>query len=510
MKKLFLIFPTDLYLDIMHYIDKNKKYDILLIEEITYFDRSITSTLNNISLLFNPLKPIYHRATMRSYWDKILNKIKNKDIKIKYIEFYKNWIDYVNYLIDQYDEIQLFDPVDQILENKIKKHLHINNRISYTTFNSPRFYLTRDEIESYDGALRNQSFYNWVRRTKNILMDQDARPISGKMSLDTENRMRPYKGIEHDIKIDKTFYKQDTKKYIDEAVQYIVKNIPYKNISIDSKCTEEQYIGAKTLSDLGLELLFPITHRESMGVLKDFFKFKINFFGDYQDIILNSDHSILFHSGISPMLNIGLITPDTVIRMALNYYDGLSSSEKKKELHNIEGFIRQIIGWREFCRMMYELHYDEIVGKNYFNQNVILDKKWYDADTGIPPVDKCIKKAFKYGYIHHIERLMVMGNIMCLMQITPVDTYKWFMEFSLDSYDWVMCYNVYCMATYSTGNFVTKPYISSSNYIIRMSNYKGDGKWDVEWGRLFWNFLKKHKKKIKKIPRLAMLLKNIK
>lgn len=501
MKRLFCIFPTDLYDHIRRYIEKNKYYDIMLIEEPIYFDRSDAKT-NDMSLYFNPLKPIYHRATMRCYWDDVLSRLKSKYIRIQYIEFHENWIDIVQKNIDVYEEIILFDPVDRTLERKIHtnfKHLHI--------LDSPRFYMTREEIRSYDGVLRNQSFYNWVRRSKNIFMDND-RPVGGKMSYDQENRKKPYKGMESDVPLDTTYYRGGVKKYVDQAVKYVVGHIPYKKVSIN--CTEKVYIGAKTLDDLNLCLLFPINHRGSKKVLKDFFKHKILFFGDYQDIILNTDHALLYHSGISPMLNIGLIRPEEIISMVGSYYNGLSTVEKKKQLHNIEGFVRQIIGWREFCRLMYCSHYDEMVGMNFFSQTNRLDGRWYDGTTGMQPVDRCIVRAFRNGYLHHIERLMVMGNIMVLTQIAPIEMYRWFMEFSLDSYDWVMYYNVYCMASYSCGAFVSKPYISSSRYIIRMSNYKRDDQWDAEWDKLFWNFLKKHQEKFKKIPRLGMLLRNLK
>jgi deoxyribodipyrimidine photolyase-related protein len=211
------------------------------------------------------------------------------------------------------------------------------------------------------------------------------------------------------------------------------------------------------------------------------------------------------------MINIGLITPDEVINSILNYFDNLTKNEKKKKINDVEGFIRQILGWREFTRYMYEYHSDKYLNKNFFKATKLLSNKWYDGTTGIEPLDICINKAFKYGYLHHIERLMVVANYMTLSGIKPLEMYRWFMEFSLDSYDWVMEYNIYCMASYSDGGqYTSKPYISSSAYILKMSNYDKSGIWLEKWNKLFWDFLAKHKNKIKKIGRLSMLLKYLK
>jgi deoxyribodipyrimidine photolyase-related protein len=320
--------------------------------------------------------------------------------KIQYIDINQDWCAIAKQLIKKHDikEIFVFYPVDKTLEDRLKILPY------YTIVNTPRFILTVDELHSYDGALRNQSFYAWIRRTKNILMiDYDntlesgtfkRQPIGQKMSFDNENRKKPYKGIEIDIPKDIAYQGINTnKKYLDEAVQYVVKNIPYKNITIN--CTESQYNNATTLHDLNLKLLFPINHKDSRKVqfsknlrffenvsldkqslskvLKNFIKYKLNFFGDYQDIILKEKLSILYHSGISPMLNIGLLTPELIVDEVIKYYNKLSKIEKVKQLHNVEGFIRQIIGWRELCRLFYEIHYNEII-----NAKNKLDVSYYN------------------------------------------------------------------------------------------------------------------------------------
>ena len=138
---------------------------------------------------------------------------------------------------------------------------------------------------------------------------------------------------------------------------------------------------------------------------------------------------------------------------------------------------------------------------NIFQNKKKLNRKWYNGTLGILPVDDTIKSAFKYGYLHHILRLMVMSNFMNLCEIHPDEVYKWFMEFSVDSYDWVMIQNVYSMGMWSDGGLtMRKPYISTDNYILNMSNYPKKNDWGEIWKSLYYNFLEKHQKILLKTP----------
>jgi deoxyribodipyrimidine photolyase-related protein len=163
--------------------------------------------------------------------------------------------------------------------------------------------------------------------------------------------------------------------------------------------------------------------------------------------------------------------------------------------------------WREYQRYCY-IYYN-FNNKNYFKNNKKLNSKWYSGNTGIDPIDTCIKNGFNTGYLHHIERLMVVGNFMNLSEISPKEGFKWFMEFSCDSYEWVMNQNVYDMVFFvSGGATMRRPYISSSNYILKMSNYK-KGKWSEIWDTKYKNFLKKNKDKLWKFRYHFRGLKNI-
>jgi len=175
-------------------------------------------------------------------------------------------------------------------------------------------------------------------------------------------------------------------------------------------------------------------------------------------------------------------------------------------INNTEGIIRQIIGWREFIRGVYESQGARERTTNHLNFDKKIPDSFYTASTGIEPIDITISKLLKTGYSHHIERLMVLGNFMLLCEIDPDEVYRWFMEMYIDAYDWVMVPNVYGMSQFADGGLMsTKPYISGSNYLMKMSDYP-KGKWQEVWDGLFWRFMDTHRNVFQKNPRMRMLL----
>ena len=220
----------------------------------------------------------------------------------------------------------------------------------------------------------------------------------------------------------------------------------------------------------------------------------------YEDAIVRQE-SYLNHSVLSPLINIGLLEPLQVINEAIDY-----SNKNDIPLNSTEGFVRQILGWREFIRGVYDVKGTEERTKNFWNFKRKIPASFYDGSTGIKPIDDVIKKVLKTGYAHHIERLMILGNFMVLCEFDPDEVYQWFMELFIDAYDWVMVPNVYGMSLYADGGLMsTKPYISSSSYIMKMSNYsKGD--WQATWDGLFWTFMDKHREFFLSNPRLGMLI----
>ena len=196
----------------------------------------------------------------------------------------------------------------------------------------------------------------------------------------------------------------------------------------------------------------------------------------------------MFHSVLSSSINIGLINPSDII-------EEISKVEHSVPTNSFEGFLRQLF-WREYQRYCY--NYVDFENVNYFGNSGKLSKKWYDGTTGIEPIDHQIRQAFDTAYLHHISRLMFIGNFMNLSRIDPLEGFRWFMEFSIDSYEWVMMQNVLDMVFFVTGGkTMRRPYISSSNYILKMSNFK-KAAWCKVWDDLYHQFISDNQDKLHK------------
>jgi len=203
---------------------------------------------------------------------------------------------------------------------------------------------------------------------------------------------------------------------------------------------------------------------------------------------------------LSAILNIGILTPREVITKALRF-----AEQNSIPINSLEGFIRQIIGWREFIRGINQKHYNDMLERNFFNNTKSLTNHWYEGTTSLPILNDLIHNLDKTGYAHHIPRLMIASNIMNLSGIRPIEVYNWFMTTFIDSSDWVMVPNVFGMGLYSDGGiFSTKPYICGSNYLLKMSDYK-KGPWTETLDGLYWNFIKKNENFFKKNPRLSVM-----
>jgi deoxyribodipyrimidine photolyase-related protein len=457
--KIFIIFPTQLFKEIPYLKDMDVIY---LLEEPFYFTDKP----------FHKQKLVFHRASMKYYYSLIKQKYKN----VKYVTF-----DKINYkdIFSNASEIHAYDPIDkQVLHKLQTKKLII--------YDTPAFLETRQDLEDYRNNYTNKnkyyhdnSFYKWQRRRLNILMEKDNKPTLNKWSFDRENR-NPYDKNYKEIKI--TTYENE---YIIEAKKYVNKHFPDNFGSID-------------------DFYYPVTHAETSKHLKIFIKKKLETFGKYQDGISNK---VVFgsHSVLSPMLNIGLTTPKEVIEEVIKYY-----KKNKDNIATVEAFIRQVIGWRSYVRFIYHYHGEEMLKMNYLKHKRKLNETWYTGNTKIGIIDDMIIKVHKYAYLHHIERLMVIGNFGLLNQIEPLEMYDWFMICFIDSFEWVMVPNVFGMSQFALKeaevSMMTRPYLSSSNYIRKMSNYKNSD-WFEIWDSLYWNFINKHKNILSKIYSTAVQVK---
>ncbi len=482
MKKIALVFPHQLFEEnkCLENIDK-KTDEVFLVEDYLYFRQ----------YKFHKQKIVLHRASMQLY----KNKIENLGFKVKYIESDKllNRESLWDILkIEKVTSITFYELVDFWLEKDLDNFVNENN-IKIEVLETPMFLnsknINNDFFHKKDGSIKKpfmKTFYEWQRNRFNILMIDKNTPLGGKYSFDIENRKKLPKEF---TEPEKYFFKSLLwDQYVSEAKNYVDKNF------------DENY-GNVTDFNYG------ISSEDSKYVLRKFLEERLENFGIYEDSVSNNFNTIN-HSILTPYLNIGLITPGYVVKETLKY---IEKYPNKIPLNSLEGFLRQIIGWREFMRAMYELNGIKMRTKNFFKHDKKLDEGFWSANTGNLIIDTTIKKTLNSAYNHHIERLMILGNFMLLKEIDPDDVYRWFMELYIDSYDWVMVPNVYGMSQFADGGiFATKPYICASSYILKMSNYKKDGIWDKEFDELFWNFLRKHRDFFSKNIRFKMLLSRLK
>jgi deoxyribodipyrimidine photolyase-related protein len=423
---------------------------IFLVEEPRYFT----------DFRFHKMKLVYHRATMKIYLDNIKKKFKN----IEYVDFK----DVNNNFYRKLKDVIMFDIIDYVLEEKLTKLINI------TFINTPNFLLTKEEvIDNKNEFFRNDKyyqdqFYRFQRRKLDILM-KDDKPVGNKWSFDSENRQK----LPDNIIIPK-IPKIKKNKYILEAEEYILSN--FKDNYGD------------------LDLIYPITHKESKKWFNVFLKERLKLFGDYQDYV-NEEH-FLFHSVLSPMMNIGLLLDKDVVKISNTFYQ---KNKQKIPINSFEGFIRQVIGWRNYVYSIYLLEGKKMYNSNFFKHNRKINDNWWEGNTGIIVIDNIINKIKKTAYCHHIERLMYLGNILLMLEKHPKEVHRIFMEWTIDSYDWVMVPNVMGMSQHSDGGLMmTRPYFSSSNYIINMSNNKRDGNWDKIWDDIYYNFINENKDYLRK------------
>jgi deoxyribodipyrimidine photolyase-related protein len=373
--------------------------------------------------------------------------------------------------------LTVFEIEDKEFEARMQTFAAEQN-LSLTVLPSPMFLLEREEFVALNEkfkALRMGNFYKEVRKKLNVLMDEDQKPLGGQWSFDEDNRKKIPKGLPLP-----ELYKPQKSKYIEQLKLTIEVKFPHHPGQMN-------------------DVWMPLTRQDALENIDYFLKVKFEQFGIYEDAILHNN-TFMFHSAISPSLNMGLITPNDIIGKVLAY-----TEENHVSLNSVEGFLRQIIGWREFIRGVYQHHGETQLQSNFFNFSGSLNSSWYSGQTGIPPLDDAINFSDRFGYTHHINRLMVISNLMTLCEVHPANVYRWFMEMYIDSSEWVMTPNVFGMGTFADGGiFATKPYICGSNYILKMSDYK-KGDWCNTVDGLYWRFVSRHMGVLKSNPRLSFM-----
>jgi deoxyribodipyrimidine photolyase-related protein len=335
---------------------------------------------------------------------------------------------------------------------------------------------------------RMEYFYREMRKKYDILMDGDN-PVGGEWNYDSENRKPPKDGL--------AIPKGYTTKP-DEITQEVLKLVSEKF--------------SDHFGDLE-PFYFAVTRKQALVALDQFIKQRLSSFGDYQDAMIEGE-PWMFHSHLSFYLNCGLLLPLECVKAAQNAYN-----EGAAPLNATEGFIRQIIGWREYVRGIYWLKMPEYAEKNFLDATRDLPAFYWTAETKMNCLHQCVKETKQNAYAHHIQRLMVLGNFALLAGIEPKQVNEWFLIVYADAYEWVEMPNVTGMILFADGGYLaSKPYAAGGNYINKMSDYcknctykvsQKNGSDACPFNYLYWDFLARNRAKLENNPRVGMMYKTL-
>ena len=338
-------------------------------------------------------------------------------------------------------------------------------------------------------SIRQETFYRAMRRHFKLMMDEDGKPLGGKWNFDKQNRKPLPEEIDPPDPV--SFEPDDLTRTMIEAV-------------------EEDYQGVGDVSDFSL----PVTLEDAQRAADDFFENRLAKFGTYEDA-MSQDHAVLYHSKLSLCINLGLLDPlDLAQRAEAAYRDD------RITINNAEGFIRQVVGWREYMFWQYRRLMPDLAAGNTFDAQGPLPAFFWTGETEMNCLKHVLARVLNDGYAHHIERLMVLSNFCTLAGIEPRAVLDWFQSAFIDAYDWVMVPNVIGMGLYADGGQIgTKPYISSANYINKMSDYckacrfnhkQRTGDDACPFNFMYWGFLLQHEDRLRENSRMARMLYNLK
>ena len=468
-----LIFPNQLYLD--HPGLKLTPSRIVLIEDSLYFGDP------HYPLKFHKQKLWLHRATMKRF-EQSLQSLGYRTLYLDFDPHPGSLQRHIEQITDSMTsapkKLLLTQPTDFILEKRLARFCD-SAGVGCTFLPDPGFINQPHENQEYRAGKKRwfmADFYKFQRRRLDVLMEDDQ-PVGGKWSFDKENRKKIPKKMLGEIP---PLLKLKRDEIDVQAQAYVEANFPDNPGSIE-------------------RLYYPTSHAQAKKWLQHFLKHRFENFGIYEDAIAEGE-SWLWHSVLTPALNVGLLTPRQVLKQTLAF-----AHKNEVPLNSLEGFVRQLIGWREFIRATYSDLGVQMRTTNHWGHHRKIPSSFYDGTTGIVPVDDTIKRILKTGYCHHIERLMVLGGFMFLCQFDPDEIYRWFMEMFIDSYDWVMVPNAYAMSQHADGGLITtKPYFSGSSYVRKMSHHK-TGPWCKVWDGLYWSWIWNHCDELARNPRWAMM-----
>ncbi|NJL74023.1 MAG: cryptochrome/photolyase family protein [Saprospiraceae bacterium] len=357
---------------------------------------------------------------------------------------------------------------------------------------SEHFLVERDFVATlFKGKKRFllETFYRKIRLRHQLLMEADGEtPLTGQWNYDQSNR----------------------KKY--PAQLSIPPHLPFLQDAREVVAMLER-LKVPTFGNITPDAFdCPLTRKEALELLEHFNRLRLSHFGDYQDA-LSERHWLGFHSRLSFVLNVKLITPLEVVEAAIEYW---KTHQNTIDIAQVEGFVRQIVGWREYVRGIYWAKMPEYATKNYFDHQAPLPDFYWTGNTKMKCVGHAVQQSLDRSYAHHIQRLMITGNFALLLGVHPDEIDAWYLGVYMDALEWVEITNTRGMSQYADGGIVgTKPYVSSANYIDKMSDYCQNCYYDKKqkygsracpFNSLYWDFYDRNGSKLKNIPRINMML----
>ena len=351
-----------------------------------------------------------------------------------------------------------------------------------------RFICTQAEFDAWADdrkELRMEFFYREMRRKTGLLMEDDGKPTGGEWNYDSENRKPPKDGLA-----------------APERPKFAPDSVTQEVIELVEARFGDHFGSLDTFG-------WPVTRDEAEEAADAFFAERIECFGPYQDAMVAGEDD-LFHSMLSTSINLGLLDPLELCRRAEKAY-----REGRAPLNSVEGFIRQIIGWREYVRGFYWHQMPHLQKANALNAQRGLPEFYWTGDTDMACLADCIRSTRDNAHAHHIQRLMVLGNFALLAGIDPREVQDWYLVVYADAYEWVELPNVAAMILYADGGkLASKPYAASGNYINKMSNYcagctyspsKKTGEGACPFNPLYWHFMDRHRERLEKNHRIGRI-----
>ncbi len=362
------------------------------------------------------------------------------------------------------------------------------------TLADTHFYCTLEEHRDFASNRRRtimEDFYRWMRRRRAILVDRRGSPVGGSWNYDAENRRSPPSGGLTHLPPLPRFPPDHLTLQVMDLVQSRFRHHPGECSAFD----------------------LPVTPTDARQLLDDFLRNRLHFFGPYQDCMWQGE-PFLYHSRLSSSLNLKLLNPRDCVEGAVASWE-----RNGLPLSSVEGFVRQVLGWREYIRCLYWLHMPDYQFMNHLDHQRPLPSFYWDGETHMTCIRDSMEQLLKYGYTHHIQRLMVLGLFALLYGVSPTSFHQWHMAMYADAVDWVSLPNALGMSQFADGGMVgTKPYCATGQYIDRMSDYCSSCLYDPReavgtkacpFTTLYWDFLNRHAERLKGNRRMVFQLKNL-